>query len=287
MTTELPGRPTPLGLRFLMAKDIAAFLGLWLQERSLLKGKAAETFDTYYGSFRRSFPARMQRFYRRQIAEAESMVRPGGRVLEIGCGLGTESLWLAMRGAHVIAIDVREDRLTGARERAAVLQREINRDLFCHFAARSVLELPEHGTFDLIWMEQTFHHLEPRADVVRKVASLLAPGGHLVISEANAWNLPLQAQLLLRRGLPRVEQLKRDDGTSVPYGVERITTAAAIREAFAHQGVECQSVRYFRMFPNHPAFDVLSGVEAAPSLAGIAPLFTHFNYVGARRPQVA
>lgn len=279
----MTAQPTALGRRFEASTDIAAFLSVWLQERSLLQGAAATTFDTYYGSFRRSFPPRIQRFYRGQIVEAEALVRPGGRVLEIGCGLGTESMWLALRGAHVVAIDVREDRLSAARERAVVLQRELGRDLFCHFAARSVLELPEHATFDLIWMEQTFHHLEPRVDVVRKLASLLAPGGRVVISEANAWNLPLQAQLLLRRGLPRVTLLTREDGTKVPYGLERITTATAIREAFASHGVACQSVRYFRMFPNHPAFDVLAGLEAAPALSGVAPLFTHFNYVGAKR----
>ncbi len=269
--------------RFDSAADIAAFLDIWLRERSLLQGEAAVTFDRYYQSFRRAFPERMRRFYRDQITEAAALAQPGTRVLEVGCGLGTESLWLALKGAHVVAIDVREDRLAAAEERRVVLEQAIGRDLFCHFAARSVLELPEHATFDLIWMEQTFHHLEPRADVVRKVAALLAPGGHIVISEANAWNLALQLQLLLRRGMPRVSTIRRSDGSSVPYGVERITTPGRLREAFARQGIECLSMRYFRMFPNHPLFDVLGGLEAAPWLRNAAPLFTHYNFVGVKR----
>jgi SAM-dependent methyltransferase len=269
--------------RFDTAPDVAAFLDIWLRERSLLQGEAAATFDRYYQSFRRAFPARMRRFYRDQITEAAALARPGTRVLEVGCGLGTESLWLALKGAHVVAIDVREDRLTAAEERRAVLERAVGRNLFCHFAARSVLELPEHATFDLIWMEQTFRHLEPRADVVRKLAALLAPGGHVVISEANAWNLPLQLQLLLRCGWPRVGTLRRADGTSVAYGVERIVTPGALKDAFAAQCIDCVTLRYFRMFPNHPLFDVLSGLETSSWARSWAPLFTHYNFVGVKR----
>lgn len=275
--------PTALGRRFEQAPDIDAFLAIWLAERGLLQGEAAATFNTYYGSFLRAFSPRMRRFYRDQIVEASTYAKPGRRLLEIGCGLGTESLWLAMRGAHVVAVDVREDRLAAARERHAVLQRELGRDLFCHFTHASVLDLPERATFDLIWLEQTFHHLEPRADVVRKIAHLLSPGGHVVISEANALNLPLQVQLLLRRGLPRVEMMDMGEGRQHPYGVERITTASAIRAAFAREGVRPLSVRHFRMFPNSAPFDVLAPVEQAAALKGLPFLYTHFNYVGERQ----
>ncbi len=275
--------PTATGRRFEQSPDIAAFLAVWLEERGLLQGEAAATFGAYYGSFLRSFPPRMRRFYRDQIAEAATLVKPGRRLLEIGCGLGTESLWLAMHGAHVVAVDVREDRLAAARERHTVLQRELGRDLFCHFSHASVLDLPEHATFDLIWLEQSFHHLEPRRDVVRKIAQLLAPGGHVVISEANALNLPLQAQLLLRRGLPRVEMMDMGDGRKHPYGVERITTANAIMAAFAREGVRPLSVRHFRMFPNSAAFDVLAPLEDASALKSLSFLYTHFNYVGERQ----
>lgn len=275
--------PSAIGLRFEQATDIAAFLSVWLEERGLLQGEAAATFGTYYASFLRSFPLRMQRFYRDQIAEAAALVKPGRRLLEIGCGLGTESLWLALRGAHVVAVDVREDRLGAARERHAVLQRELGRDLFCHFSHASVLDLPAHATFDLIWLEQTFHHLEPRVDVVRKIAQLLSPGGHVVISEANALNLPLQAQLLLRRGWPRVEMMDMGEGRKHPYGVERITTANAIKTAFAREGVTTRSVRHFRMFPNSPAFDALAPLEQAAAFRALPFLYTHFNYVGERQ----
>ena len=270
-----------LGAAFETAPDIAAFLAVWLSQ-TFLTGEAAAAFQAYYGGYRANFPPRMRRVYAGQIAEAEQLVRarPGLRVLEAGCGLGTESLWLAMHGARVTGIDLRPDRLTAAVERGRFLQQHLGRPLECRFRIDSLLDMPERPAFDMIWMEQTFHHLEPRARMVAKAARLLAPGGHIVISEANAWNLPLQLQLLIRRGLPKIKTFRGSDGRVHEYGDERITTAGAIRRAFARCGVTPVSHRYFRMFPNRALFDRLAWLESAPALADIAPLFTHFNYVG-------
>ena len=274
---------TDLGAAFEAASDIASFLQLWLSV-DFLTGASAAAFEAYYGGYRRAFPERMQRAYAGQIAEAEKIVRlnPGLRVLEIGCGLGTESLWLAMHGAKVMGVDLRSDRLAAAEERRRFLEDQLGRPVPCRFRIDSLLDLPEKPKFDLVWMEQTFHHLEPRSRMVAKAARLLAPGGHIVISEANAWNAPLQLQLLLRRGWPRVKTMTGPGGRKHAYGDERITTAGALRRAFARCGVNSVSVRYFRMFPNHAFFDRLAAIERAPALIRLAPLFTHFNYVGIR-----
>lgn len=282
------GPRTELGAAFETAPDIAAFLKVWLSI-DVLTGEPAAAFEAYYGGYRRKFPERMQRVYAGQIAEAEELVRrlPGLLVLEVGCGLGTESLWLAMAGARVTGIDLRPDRLTAAEARRRLLQQNLGRKLDCRFRLSSLLDLPERPNFDLIWMEQTFHHLEPRARMVAKAARLLKPGGHVVISEANAWNAPLQAQLFLRRGLPKVRTMRGADGREHQYGDERITTAGAIRRAFARCGVGPVSLRYFRMFPNRAVFDRLAWFETAPALRNAAPLFTHFNYVGVRSGEAA
>src|SRR4030042_650619 len=46
-------------------------------------------------------------------------VKPGERVLEIGCGPGTLALELARRGAQVLALDHNPEMLTYARGQAA------------------------------------------------------------------------------------------------------------------------------------------------------------------------
>ena len=55
---------------------------------------------------------------------------------------------------------------------------------------------------------------------------------------------------------------------------------AALPEALASAGIEKQSVRYFRLFPSHPAFEPLFGIERALARSRIAPLYSHYNFVG-------
>ncbi len=275
-----PPNPSGAAGDLVEAGDIAAFLSSWLAN-DLLEGDAGATLEAYYQSAKRSFSGRMRRYYRNQIREAEAFVaeRPQCQVLEVGCGLGTESLWLALKGANMTAIDVRPERIACARARQQVLERRLERPLACTFDCASLLDLDIARPYDLIWMEQTFHHLEPREAVLDRIAGLLVPGGHVVVSEANALNPFLQVQLFCRRGLPRVVTLANENGRTHAYGDERVESAGALESAFAKRGLNCLALRHFRIFPNHPAFDRFSGLEARLEGRAPAPLFTHFNYV--------
>ena len=270
-----------LGQAFLAATDIAEFLEIWLSN-DLLDHELTQVFSIYYASYLKSFTPRMRGFYGGQIREVEDVLvqKPGASILEVGCGLGTETLWLALRGAKVSAIDMRQDRVNTAQARQSVLEREIGCAVTCTFDLGTFLDFDEREPFDIIWMEQAFHHLEPRRNVVRKTSDLLKPGGHLIISEANALNPLLQLELFLRRGIPRVATQEGPDGKHHPYGVERVTTASALTRMFEQVGVQRVSVRHFRMFPNKPVFDHFAGIEDRLATNALAPLLTHFNYVG-------
>jgi 2-polyprenyl-3-methyl-5-hydroxy-6-metoxy-1,4-benzoquinol methylase len=252
------------------AADPADFLADWFEGGRLPPAQQA-VLDGYYAGYRRHFGPRLRHFYADQLREVTALARPGTRLLEVGCGCGTESLWLAQQGAAVTAIDVREDRLDVARARAAALGLDVS------FARRNLLDLPTSAPFDIVWMEQAFHHLEPRADVVRHIAALLKPGGHVAISEANGANPLLQAQLFARRGLKTIDTYD-DDGVPRPYGNERVLTAGALARLFADAGIECRSLRWFRLWPNRPWAEALAGIERWRWLP--TALFTHYNYVG-------
>ena len=225
----------------------------------------------------------MRDFYAGQIAEIEAIVRarPGLRLLEVGCGCGTESLWLALAGADVTGIDVKAARLAAAGRRAELLEGELGRPLPVRFRRTNLLDLPDDAVYDAVWMEQAFHHLEPREAVVGRLARLVAPGGHLVISEANGLNPLLQLQLLLRRGPRVVTTIRDEDGALIPYGNERVLTARALDRLLGRAGFRRLSIRHFRLFPNHPAFAPLGALERRAG-ARLPPLATHYNYVGVR-----
>src|SRR5215469_6239102 len=217
--------------------SIADFLEFWL-ENPVLASEHQAVFDHYYRSYKRHFGPYLRHWYARQTAELAALISAHGhpRVLEIGCGCGTESLWAALRGARVTAIDISRDLLAVAEQRQAWIERQAGRPLDCRFLDRSILNAVDLGAFDIVYIEQAFHHLEPRAEVVRRIAHLVAPGGRLIIAEANGWNPLMQLKLFALRG-PRT--IITRDGHS--WGHERITVPAALLRQFRGEGLECQS----------------------------------------------
>lgn len=265
---------------FAKTETISDFLHLWLT-RDLLAPAQQETLNGYYAGYRRRFSERLKHYYRRQIEDVLELIesRPGARVLEIGCGTGTESLWMAMRGATIEAIELSKERFEVAKARKAVVESDLGRKLACEFVNGSLLDIDAAEQYDIVWMEQAFHHLEPRDEVVDKIAGLMKPGGHVVVSEANGLNPLLQAQLFLQRGFKTLGEFADESGRLYPYGNERILSASGLARTLARAGIQTVSVEHFRIFPNSAVWDNRLGVERAVP-QWLRPLFTHYNYVG-------
>ncbi len=273
-------RLSGVGQAFESARTPADFLAVWLNHR-LLSPLSQQIVDDYYRNFRGLKSPRMRHWYNRQLQEAEAILAeaPGMRVLEIGVGTGTEFLWWAMRGAQVTGIDAFPHCVRTTAERLDVLQAGIGRTLDCSVRTVPLLTFEDAEGYDLIWLEQTFHHLEPRAEVVARIASLLRPGGRVVLSEANALNPLLQLQLLRVRGLRMTMAVETDQGRVV-WGNERVLSRGALARWFRGHGVEQESAAYYRVFPSHPVFEPLFGLERRLSSDWLAPLYSHYNFVG-------
>jgi cyclopropane fatty-acyl-phospholipid synthase-like methyltransferase len=76
-------------------------------------------------------------------------VLPLGRVLDIGCGHGSESLFLAVNGWHVLGIDTDADAITLARARAKKLRFGVRRPQFRRTNATTFHER-RPGTFNVV-----------------------------------------------------------------------------------------------------------------------------------------
>ena len=97
-----------------------------------------------------------------------------GRALEVGCGTGTNALWLAGHGFDVVAVDLAPLAIAQARAKAAGAARA--RFEVLDFLAAD----PPGAPFDLVFDRGCFHVFdEPdaRARFAARVAALLAPGG--------------------------------------------------------------------------------------------------------------
>lgn len=204
------------------------------------------------------------RTYDRRLSDITTLVRPGLRVLEIGCGIGADLHWLALKGANVTGIDVKSEWTDAARKLTDHVRRSFDQDdLSVDIRRVNLLDLPR-DQYDLIYMKDTFHHLEPRDKIVAKIATLLAPGGKVVIVEPNAWNPAIQYKMFRIRGFNTIiEKIDKATGEHFVYGNERLVSGGSIAHSFEAHGVKGSS-RLFRLIP--------TALASRPALVGVANL---------------
>ena len=153
----------------------------------------------------------MPAFYNRLIDGCQRLalrrwldVRPGARVLDVGCGVGRWSCRLAARGASVTGVDLSPTMIAQAQRRAAA-QGVAAR---CRFLAQDLAALEVDGPFDLILGVTVLQHiLEPEAlrAAVQRLASHLAPDGSLVLLEAAPARAVTSCNSAIFEARPRLE----------------------------------------------------------------------------------
>ena len=101
-------------------------------------------------------------------------IGPGARTLEVGCGNGSISAWLAERvapGGRAVAVDL-DLSLVGARPPGLELRR-------ADITAGPV----EPGGFDLVTARAVLHHIADAGAAIRNLVASLAPGGAILVIE--------------------------------------------------------------------------------------------------------
>ncbi len=113
---------------------------------------------------------------------AERAIQPG-RALEIGCGTGTNSVWLAEQGFQVTGLDVAPLAVEMAEQRAKAAGVQAT------FRVADVLQLPElGGPFDFFFDRGCYHAVRRTASeqYAPAVARQLAAGARGLILAGNA-----------------------------------------------------------------------------------------------------
>jgi 2-polyprenyl-3-methyl-5-hydroxy-6-metoxy-1,4-benzoquinol methylase len=158
----------------------------------------------------------------------------GRRVLEVGCGSGALSVYVASLGAQVTGLDVSSSVLALARRRAEVNGLAER----CRFQLAPIESFDDPaGSYDVVVGNQVLHHFE-LDEALANVRRLLAPGGIAVFCEP-VLLLPEAARRLrsspvvLRRFPSRADT--PDERSIGRAEVERICTAFGRAEMKEYQ----------------------------------------------------
>jgi len=108
----------------------------------------------------------------------------GKQVLEIGCGLGTDTINFARHGAEVTAIDLSAQSLELARKRAEVFGLS-DRIRFYHGSAEELASVVPPQHYDLIYTFGVIHHTPHPERVVEQMRAYARPGTTIKIMVYN------------------------------------------------------------------------------------------------------
>lgn len=134
-------------------------------------------------------------------------LRPGLRVLDLGCGRGFLSVALAHRGAQVTGVDISPRSVTTAQHRAVISGVSPR----CRFRVMDCenLDFPD-ASFDAVVGSCVLHHLDLHR-AATEVGRVLRPGGKAAFIESMGLNPLLMAARALLPGRFGIEKASSSD----------------------------------------------------------------------------
>ncbi len=124
----------------------------------------------------------------------------GVSVLDVGCGTGEKSLVMAAWGAIVTGIDFNPTALTRARSLAATAAVP-HKPVFYEESLTALSSALQAKSFGLVYADGVLHHLSQPREGLLQVASLVAPGGFLVV---RAYHPITSLQRFMKRFIVRI-----------------------------------------------------------------------------------
>jgi methionine biosynthesis protein MetW len=169
---------------------------------------------------------------------AVRLVRPGGRLLDVGCGRGAVASLLSERFEAVHGVDTDEEALAKAAERGVDVARvDLDRE-----------PLPfEEGYFDAVVSLDVIEHVLDPGTFVRELARVLRPGGKVYLATPNVRFLGYLRTLLLQGRFPLTSSDPQGwQGGHIHFftngDLEALLQESGFQEV-AHHGSAAQSAR--------------------------------------------
>jgi SAM-dependent methyltransferase len=112
----------------------------------------------------------------------------GKKVLEVGCGIGTDTMNFARAGALVTAVDLSDESLKLAKQRAKVFDLE-SRISFYQANAEELTSVVPLEFYDLVYSFGVIHHTPNPSNVISQIKCYMAASSELriMLYAKNSW----------------------------------------------------------------------------------------------------
>lgn len=175
----------------------------------------------------------------------------GQTVLEIGCGIGTDTVNFARAGAHVTAVDLSAESIAIARQRVKTFGLE-DRVRFHHGNAEVLSQEVPARPYDLIYSFGVLHHTPHPERAFAELRKFTRPGTTLKVMVYNRWSYKVLS-ILVREGRGRLWNVDRliAEHSEAQFGspVTYTYTRRSGRELLQRHGFTVTDCRVDHIFP--------------------------------------
>jgi SAM-dependent methyltransferase len=199
------------------------------------------------------------------------------QVLDVGCGPGWLSEFLARCGYWVTGVDLSEDMVRIARERIDAIKEPVGEGIeaLAQFHAMPVREMPWSARFDAAILYDAMHHLDDEVETLRVIRQTLVPGGRVFIHEGVR---PAEGSVGERQLIAEMEELGTLESPFEPEyllsvlrkaGFKQVTRFAAVDELLDVSERERELQHVEARLANPPMNTVIAVNPVPAPLAGV------------------
>ena len=164
--------------------------------------------------------------------DREAQILKGKHLLEVGCGMGFDSVELLRRGVRVTATDLTPNAIKLARRHFQLLGIQPEDTL-----TANALDLSfENDTFDAVWANGVLHATGDTLRAIQEIHRVLKPGGRAIIS--HFYRKPSWMYFLHRLGRENIEHKDEDPPVNEFYTEDEVMANIEEHAAQVHPDID-------------------------------------------------